>query len=74
MTRLSVLAGLAFAISAVPALAETPTQIEANKHAVLGFYQAALNDKDFDAAAKFLAPNYKQHNPRCPTAPRASGS
>jgi len=69
MTRLSVIAGLAFAIAAAPALAETPAQIEANKHAVLGFYQAALNDKDFDAAAKFLAPNYKQHNPTLPDGP-----
>ena len=69
MTRLSVIAGLAFAIAAAPALAETPTQIEANKNAVLGFYQAALNDKDFDAAAKFLAPNYKQHNPTLPDGP-----
>jgi len=66
MTRLSVIAGLALAIAAAPVLAETPAQIEANKHAVLGFYQAALNDKDFDAAAKFLAPNYKQHNPTLP--------
>jgi predicted SnoaL-like aldol condensation-catalyzing enzyme len=37
-----------------------------NKQAVLGFYQAALNDKDFDAAQKFLAPHYKQHNPTLP--------
>jgi len=69
MTRLSVIAGLALAIAAAPVLAETPAQIEANKHAVLGFYQAALNDKDFDAAAKFLAPNYRQHNPTLPDGP-----
>jgi len=69
MIRLAVIAGLTLAIAAAPALAETPAQIEANKQAVLGFYQAALNDKNFEAAAKFLAPNYKQHNPTLPDGP-----
>jgi predicted SnoaL-like aldol condensation-catalyzing enzyme len=63
MIRLPVIAGLAIAILAGAAHAETPAEIEANKQAVLGFYQAALNDKNFESAAKFLAPNYKQHNP-----------
>jgi predicted SnoaL-like aldol condensation-catalyzing enzyme len=62
MTRLFAIMALLLAL-AVPALAETPAQIEANKQAVLGFYEAALNHKDFDAAQKFLSPHYKQHNP-----------
>jgi len=37
---------------------------EQNKKTVLEFYDAAINQKDFDAAAKFLGPRYTQHNPR----------
>jgi predicted SnoaL-like aldol condensation-catalyzing enzyme len=62
MTRIFALAPI-FAALALPAFAETPAQIETNKKAVLAFYEAALNNKDFDAAQKYLAPDYKQHNP-----------
>jgi hypothetical protein len=65
MTRLSATAAALLTLG-TSALAESPAQIEANKQAVLGFYQGALNDKDFDAAQKFLAPQYKQHNPTLP--------
>src|ERR1700720_2644984 len=65
MTRLFATAAALLTLG-TSALAESPAQIEANKQAVLGFYQAALNDKDFDAAQKFLAPHYKQHNPTLP--------
>jgi predicted SnoaL-like aldol condensation-catalyzing enzyme len=60
--RFLALAAVLWALAA-PALAETPAQLAANKTAVLGFYEAALNNKDFDAAQKFLSPRYKQHNP-----------
>jgi predicted SnoaL-like aldol condensation-catalyzing enzyme len=40
--------------------ADTATQ-EANKKAVLEFYDAALNRKDFDAAAKFFGQQYILH-------------
>ena len=39
---------------------------EANKKAVLDFYDRALNQKDFDAASKYLGPRYIQHNPGAP--------
>jgi predicted SnoaL-like aldol condensation-catalyzing enzyme len=65
MTRLCTIAAILVALGAA-ALAQTPGQIEANKQAVLGFYEAALNNKDFDAAQKFLSPHYKQHNPTLP--------
>jgi len=55
---------LSLAIS--PASAADPTTQEANKKAVLEFYDAALNRKDFDAAAKFFGPHYIQHNPTAP--------
>jgi predicted SnoaL-like aldol condensation-catalyzing enzyme len=37
---------------------------EENKKTVLEFYDAAINQKNFEAAAKFLGPRYVQHNPR----------
>jgi predicted SnoaL-like aldol condensation-catalyzing enzyme len=37
--------------------------LESNKRTVLAFYEAGLNRKDFDAAAKFIGPRYVQHNP-----------
>jgi predicted SnoaL-like aldol condensation-catalyzing enzyme len=42
------------------ALAQTP---EANKKNVVEFYNKAINDKDFDAASKYLGARYTQHNP-----------
>lgn len=46
-----------------PALAADAAQMEANKKTVAAFYDAALNQKDFDAASKYLGPRYTQHNP-----------
>lgn len=37
---------------------------DANKKAVREFYEAAINQKDFAAASKYLGATYKQHNPR----------
>jgi predicted SnoaL-like aldol condensation-catalyzing enzyme len=36
---------------------------ENNKQVVLAFYEAALNRLDYDAAAQYLGPEYRQHNP-----------
>ncbi len=36
---------------------------EANKSTVMAFYEAAINGKDFEAAAKFIGERYVQHNP-----------
>jgi len=46
-----------------PALAADAAQMEANKKTIAAFYDAALNQKDFDAASKYLGPRYTQHNP-----------
>ena len=51
------------AMSTVPALA---ADLEANRKTVLEFYEAGLNKKDFDAAAKYFGPKYIQHNPGAP--------
>jgi len=38
-------------------------QAELNKRNVLEFYDKALNQKDWEAASKYLGPKYIQHNP-----------
>jgi predicted SnoaL-like aldol condensation-catalyzing enzyme len=55
-----LLAAAALALLAVPAAA---ADLEANKKIVVDFYNKGLNDKDFDAAAKYFGPRYTQHNP-----------
>ncbi len=61
MRRL-VAAALALAL-ATPAFAADP---ETNKKIVIDFYEKGLNQKDFDAAAKYFGPRYIQHNPTAP--------
>jgi predicted SnoaL-like aldol condensation-catalyzing enzyme len=39
---------------------------DANKKLVLEFYEKVLNQKDADAASKYVVENYIQHNPRVP--------
>ena len=41
---------------------DAETQQERNKRTVVEFYEAAINQKDFAAAAKYLGPRYTQHN------------
>jgi predicted SnoaL-like aldol condensation-catalyzing enzyme len=52
-----------FALAAQPALGADAAQTEANKKNVVEFYNKAINDKDFDAASKYLGAKYTQHNP-----------
>ena len=56
--------------AAMPAFAEraySPQELK-NKEIVLDFYQKALNDKDFDAASRYLG-KYTQHNPMAADGP-----
>ena len=50
--------------SASAAWAGSTPKEEANKAAVLDFYDKALNRKDVEAAAVHVGPRYIQHNPR----------
>ena len=61
MKRLALVLAVLFA-AAAPAYADP----ESNKKAVLEFYEKGLNQKDFDAAAKYFGPKYIQHNPGAP--------
>ena len=38
-------------------------RLAANKQAVLAFYDAAINRRDFAAASRFIGARYVQHNP-----------
>ncbi len=61
MFRLILAAALLVFASA--AHAADAKQMEENKKVVLQLYEAAINQKDFEAAVKFLGPHYIQHNP-----------
>lgn len=72
MSRHLLLAGLAALalLAPRPALAADARQMEENKKTVAAFYDAVLNQKDFDAAAKYLGDRYTQHNPGAPDGPQ----
>jgi predicted SnoaL-like aldol condensation-catalyzing enzyme len=65
MSKPMLIAGLAALamLAARPALAADAKQMEENKKTVAALYDAALNQKDFDAASKYLGNRYTQHNP-----------
>jgi len=66
MTRIALLLAVALVVWTAPIPAAADATREANKKAVGEFYDAALNRKDFEAAAKFFGPRYVQHNPMAP--------
>jgi predicted SnoaL-like aldol condensation-catalyzing enzyme len=49
--------------------AASPGELEANKKTVRAFEDAALNQKDFETASKYLGPRYTQHNPAAADGP-----
>ena len=53
----------AMTLCGAPALAGNTPQEEANKKTVLAFYDAAINQKDFDKAKQYFGSHYTQHNP-----------
>lgn len=65
--RFAALLG-ALLLLAVPARAQSAQQ-EANKKAVLEFYDAAINQKDFAKAAPYIGSRYTQHNPNAADGP-----
>ena len=63
--RLSWIATSGLLLLVLPALSSAAgtAQLAANKKTAIAFYEASINQKDFAAAAPFLGPYYKQHNP-----------
>jgi predicted SnoaL-like aldol condensation-catalyzing enzyme len=66
MTRIALLLTAGLLVTATPIPARADATLEANKKAVVEFYDAAINRKDFEAASKFFGPRYVQHNPTAP--------
>jgi predicted SnoaL-like aldol condensation-catalyzing enzyme len=63
------IAMIALALTALSAGAADAQQQEANKKIVVEFYDKAINQKDFDAASKYLGARYTQHNPNAADGP-----
>lgn len=63
MARIATLVAAALLLAASPAPAPAGEREEANKKAVVEFYDRALNQKDFEAAAPYFGSRYVQHNP-----------
>ena len=68
MTRIALILAAALALAAPAAQAAGP-QEEANKRVVLDFYEKAINQKNFEAAAVHFGPRYTQHNPNAADGP-----
>ena len=68
--RAAVVAALLLAFASPAAMAATSeAQQEANRQAVLAFYEKGLNQKDADAALAYVGNRYVQHNPGAPDGP-----
>lgn len=63
MVRPLLAAAFSLLIASPAALAADARQMEENKKIVAAFYDAALNQKDFDKASQYLGARYTQHNP-----------
>jgi predicted SnoaL-like aldol condensation-catalyzing enzyme len=68
MTKIALCLAGALMFAASTAQAADP-QEEANKKVVLDFYEKAINQKNFEAAAKYLGSRYTQHNPNAADGP-----
>jgi predicted SnoaL-like aldol condensation-catalyzing enzyme len=51
------------ALISTTAFASSYQETLRNKETVLSFYETAINNRDYDAAEKYMGPYYKQHNP-----------
>jgi predicted SnoaL-like aldol condensation-catalyzing enzyme len=71
LAHFALAASLALAtVSAAGAASAAQTaQEKANEKTVRDFYQAAINEKDFEKSAKFLGNRYTQHNPTAADGP-----
>ena len=63
MVRPILAAAFSLLIASPAALAADAKQVEENKKIVAAFYDAAVNQKDFEKASQYLGARYIQHNP-----------
>ena len=70
MSRIALtLAAASLALTALAASVADAQQQEQNKKAVVEFYDKAINQKDFEAASKYMGSRYTQHNPNAADGP-----
>jgi len=62
----AVVLAVALVLSLPAAHAAETLPLDANKKTVVEFYEKAINQRDFDAASKYLGSRYIQHNPVAP--------
>ena len=68
--RTAIAAVIILALASPAAMAApSEAQQEANRKAVLAFYEKGLNQKDADAALAYVGDRYVQHNPGAPDGP-----
>ena len=60
---IAAVVALAFTAPQANAQASDAAKMERNKKNVVEFYNAVLNEKDFDKASKYVGATYIQHNP-----------
>ena len=63
MVRPLLAVAFSLLITSPAALAADARQMEENKKIVAAFYDAAVNQKDFEKASQYLGARYTQHNP-----------
>ena len=66
--RAALAAAILLALASPSAVAADPKQ-EANRKAVLEFYEKGINQKDADAAIAYMGNRYVQHNPNAADGP-----
>jgi predicted SnoaL-like aldol condensation-catalyzing enzyme len=67
--RAVVAAAILLAMASPGARAASEAQQEANRKAVLAFYEKGLNQKDADGALVYVGDRYVQHNPNAADGP-----
>jgi predicted SnoaL-like aldol condensation-catalyzing enzyme len=67
--RAALAAVILLAFASPNAFAASETQQEANRKAVLEFYEKGINQKDADAAIAYMGNRYVQHNPNAADGP-----
>jgi len=67
--RAVLAAAILLALASPSAFAASEAQQEANRKAVLAFYEKGLNQKDADGAIAYMGDRYVQHNPNAADGP-----
>ena len=69
MLRVLMALAVVTVLVGAPLGAGAQSPLETNKKIVVEFYEKAINQKDFEAASKFLGSRYTQHNPNAADGP-----